>query len=79
MFCTGVGMNHNTTDRNNEPKAPAGQPDPATLHTTDPQEHMEGPVSSMMHSIGEEGEKSDSEDPVDERAGQDEARERSSD
>ncbi len=27
--------------------------DPETLHTTDPQEHMEGPVSSLMHGLGE--------------------------
>ena len=24
------------------------QPDPETLHTTDPQEHMKGPISSLM-------------------------------
>jgi hypothetical protein len=29
------------------------QPDPETLHTTDPQENMEGPVSSLMHNTGE--------------------------
>jgi hypothetical protein len=28
------------------------QPDPETLHTTDPQENMEGPVSSLMHDTG---------------------------
>lgn len=27
--------------------------DPETLHTPDPQEHMEGPVSSLMHGLGE--------------------------
>ncbi|MEO8112004.1 MAG: hypothetical protein ABI594_18290 [Ginsengibacter sp.] len=27
--------------------------DPETLHTPDPQEHMEGPVSSLMHGIAE--------------------------
>lgn len=26
--------------------------DPETLHTPDPQEHMEGPVSSLMHGLG---------------------------
>ena len=25
--------------------------DPETLNTTDPQEHMEGPLSSLMHSL----------------------------
>jgi len=41
----------NNNDRNNESKAP--KPDPETLHTTDPQEKMEGPVSSLMHNTGE--------------------------
>ena len=31
---------------------PANKPEPETLHTTDPQEHMEGPISSLMHSTG---------------------------
>ena len=38
----------NSTDNNNISK-----PDPETLHTTDPQENMEGPVSSLMHNTGE--------------------------
>jgi hypothetical protein len=29
------------------------KPDPETLHTTDPQENMQGPVSSLMHKTGE--------------------------
>jgi len=29
------------------------QPAPETLHTTDPQENMEGPISSLMHGTGE--------------------------
>jgi hypothetical protein len=29
------------------------QPDPETLNTTDPQENMKGPVSSIMHKIEE--------------------------
>jgi hypothetical protein len=32
------------------------KPDPETLHTTDPQEHMEGPVSSVMQGIKNEAE-----------------------
>jgi len=35
------------------------KPDPETLHTTDPQEHMKGPVSSTMHNISEEAKKTD--------------------
>lgn len=35
------------------------QPNPETLHTTDPQEHMKGPVSSTMHNLSEEAKKND--------------------
>ena len=35
------------------------KPDPETLHTTDPQEHMEGPVSSAVQNIKEEVEEDD--------------------
>ena len=38
---------------------PVTKPDPETLHTTDPQENMEGPVSSMMQNIKEEANKND--------------------
>ncbi len=33
--------------------------DPETLHTTDPQENMEGPISSIMQKIKESGEAND--------------------
>lgn len=29
------------------------KPDSETLHTTDPQEHMEGPVSSLVQKAGD--------------------------
>jgi hypothetical protein len=35
------------------------KPDPETLHTTDPQEHMKGPVSSTMQGIKKEANKDD--------------------
>ena len=34
-------------------KDTAVKPDPETLNTTDPQEHMEGPISSLMHKTGD--------------------------
>lgn len=34
-------------------------PDPETLHTTDPQEEMKGPVSSTMQNIKKEANKND--------------------
>ena len=38
---------------------PVSKPDPETLHTTDPQEHMKGPVSSTMQNIKQEANKND--------------------
>lgn len=35
------------------------KPDPETLHKSDPQENMEGPVSSVMHKTGEAFEKTE--------------------
>ena len=43
-------------------KQPLGQPDPETLHTTDPQEHMKGPLSSAMQKVKEEVEDNDEQD-----------------
>ena len=40
------------TEKPNKDDA-AVQPEPGTLHTTDPQENMEGPISSLMHDTGE--------------------------
>lgn len=37
------------------------KPDPETLHTTDPQEHMKGPISSTMQNIKENAEEGDAE------------------
>jgi hypothetical protein len=52
----------NTTKNKKEEKDrshPISKPDPETLHTTDPQEHMKGPVSSTMQNIKEEAKKND--------------------
>jgi hypothetical protein len=38
---------------------PVSKPDPETTDTTDPQEHMKGPVSSFMQNIKEEANKND--------------------
>ena len=35
------------------------KPDPETLHTTDPQEHMKGPISSSVQKVKEEVEEND--------------------
>jgi hypothetical protein len=43
-------------------KQPLGQPDPETLHTTDPEEHMKGPISSVMQKIKDGAEENDEQD-----------------
>jgi hypothetical protein len=59
-------MANTTNDKKNKDKqekkdktTPALKPDPETLHTTDPQEHMKGPFSSTMQNIKEEANKND--------------------
>jgi len=44
-----------------EESGSALKPDPKTLHKTDPQENMEGPVSSIVQGIKENAEKNDEE------------------
>lgn len=39
----------------------AVQPDPETLHTTDPQDEMKGPVSSIVQAAKEKVEENDEE------------------
>jgi hypothetical protein len=51
----------NGSEDNSGPK-----PDPETTHTTDPQEHMEGPVSSLMHNTGEAFDTDESQKEADE-------------
>lgn len=48
----------NTSDKDQ----PISKPDPETLHTTDPQEHMKGPISSLMQGIKKEAETPGKED-----------------
>ena len=43
----------------NDKKHQGFEPDPETLHTTAPQEHMKGPVSSTMQGIKKEANKDD--------------------
>ncbi|HMK25382.1 MAG TPA: hypothetical protein VK483_05070 [Chitinophagaceae bacterium] len=42
-------------------KDPAFEPDPETLHKTDPQEHMKGPVSSVVKKVEKEVEEGNKE------------------
>ena len=52
---------------NKKKKDPLLKPDPETLHTTDPQEKMEGPVSSIVQNIKEEAEDNDSDEKTNEK------------
>ena len=46
-------MNHNEKEREKSSSENSSlRPDPETLHTTDPQEKMEGPVSSSVKDLG---------------------------
>jgi hypothetical protein len=47
--------------KNKEKKNDLSKPDEETLHTTDPQEEMEGPISSVMQNIKENAEENDEE------------------
>ena len=51
-------LKKNKKDEKDKSK-PVSKPDPETLHTTDPQEHMKGPVSSFMQNIKDEANKND--------------------
>lgn len=53
------------TPNEKDKKNPLSKPDPETLHTTDPQEEMEGPVSSVMQNIKEEAEDNEEKDKED--------------
>jgi hypothetical protein len=65
LFTINITMSNQTDPKDqkdqNEPKNPSLKPDPETLHTTDPQEHMKGPVSSSVQNIKEEDEEGDKE------------------
>jgi len=56
---------HDKNKPEKDKKQPLGQPVPETLHTTDPEEHMEGPISSVMQKIKEEVEDNDAADRKD--------------
>jgi hypothetical protein len=53
--------------RDKEKKDGPLKPDPETLHTTDPQEKMEGPVSSIVQNIKETAEDDDSKEKKDKK------------
>ena len=46
---------------------PVSQPDPETLHKTDPQENMKGPVSSLVNKTADKMENNEEKDKEDEQ------------
>jgi hypothetical protein len=55
----------NDKDKKKKQENPVSKPDPETLHKTDPQDNMEGPISSIMQDIKEEAEENDEKDKKD--------------
>jgi hypothetical protein len=54
-------MSNQEENKKNEKDKSSLKPDPETLHKTDPQENMEGPLSSLMQNIKEGSEENDAE------------------
>lgn len=50
------------TNQQSDEKDSTFKNDPATLNTTDPQEHMEGPLSSLMQKVEEKAEDNNKKD-----------------
>lgn len=48
------------TGKDDNNKDAAIKPEPETLHTTDPQDNMKGPVSSLVQGVKETVEENDS-------------------
>jgi len=48
-------------------KDAAVKPDPETLHTTDPQDNMEGPISSIVQGVKEGLEDDETKEEADEK------------
>ena len=56
----------NNRDKNRNSEETSSKPDTGTLHNTDPQKNMEGPVSSLMHDTGEQFDSEETEKEADE-------------
>ena len=53
-------MSENKTKKNKTEEDPGIiKPDPETLHKTDPQDNMKGPISSLVNSVKEVVEEND--------------------
>lgn len=59
-------MNNKDMKETKENEGETIKPDPETLHTTDPQKNMEGPLSSLMHKTGKSLENDQTKEEADE-------------
>lgn len=55
---------------------PVSKPDPETLHKTDPQENMKGPISSLLNKTADKIEDNEEKDRKDEQEFQQEQRDK---
>jgi hypothetical protein len=62
-----MALEENKDTRKNNNEDDSVRPDPETLNKTDPQENMEGPVSSLMHNAGKGFETKETRDQADEK------------
>ncbi|HSQ44982.1 MAG TPA: hypothetical protein VLM16_08305 [Ginsengibacter sp.] len=58
-----INKKEKSEKENNKEVQKQEKADPGTNHSTDPQENMEGPVSSLMHKIEETFENKEEEKP----------------
>ncbi len=54
-------MEQDNTKKKADEQSSVLQPDPETLHTTDPQDEMKGPLSSLVKGVKEKVEENDKE------------------
>ncbi len=60
-------VNQKDDEKSKKDKKKGLKPDAETLNTTDPQENMQGPVSSLIQNIKEGAEDGESKEEADER------------
>jgi hypothetical protein len=64
-------MSNEKKDQSTEKDDTTIKPDPETLHTTDPQEEMQGPISSMMQGAKDAFNSDETKEEADERKKED--------
>jgi hypothetical protein len=60
-----MNTERNDRNQNRDNNDSTSKPDAGTLHNTDPQENMKGPVSSITHGAGEQFDTEETKDEAD--------------